>query len=134
MDKVAPPKVAPPEIEKVAVKYVLCRRINHLNEVVQAGPKAASASGLVDFHTFLKDHGLHHLELAQILKISYSEMEKLNEHGGWIELPAKENLLQLLRNTCARSRRELCQFLIIQEGGAGSANFPHSQDFTPHQK
>ena len=128
-------KVVPQEVKEVSgEKYVLCRRVDHHNEVVKAGPKAPSTIGITDFHTIIKDHGLHWLELAQLLKINYIDIQKLNECGGWIEPQAKENLLKLLQITCARARRDICQFLVIQEGVAGNFNFPHSQDSIPHKK
>lgn len=122
MDKQAVPVIST-EVP-ISAKYILCRRIDGVNEVVLAGPKAPSAIGIVDFESFAKDHDLHPLVLAQFLKVSYEDIEKLVKHGGWIEPHAKENLLLLINKTCARSRKEICQFLMLQDGNAGARNVP----------
>ncbi|MDO8669798.1 MAG: hypothetical protein Q7K65_05960 [Candidatus Buchananbacteria bacterium] len=109
----------------VEIKYILFRReIDGFNEVIKAGPKAPSATGLVDFKTFIKEHGLHHLELAQLLKVSLHDIQLLLDHDSWIEQHAKDNLLLLIRTTCSRGRHELCKFLMAQEGNVGSKNIP----------
>ena len=92
-------------------KYILCRRESDgFNEVIKAGPKTPSVIGLADFKTFIEEHGFHPLELAQLLKISYEDIQSLVNHGVWIEPYTKSNLLYLIKNTCSRSRREICHF------------------------
>lgn len=106
-------------------KYILCRREGDgFNEVIKAGPKAPSAIGLVDFKTFIEEHSFHPLELAQLLKISHRDMQLIADHGGWIEPHMKANLLQLSKITCSRGRRDMCKFLMVQDGKAGSRNVP----------
>jgi len=108
------------------VKYILCRRdIDGFNHIVKAGPKALSTIGIVDFKTFILEHNLHPMELAQFLKINHEDIQCLVDQGGWIEPHAKANLLQLTKTTCSRSRREICHFLMTQGGNAGSQNIPH---------
>ena len=120
-------------LDKPVKKYVLCRRVidNH-NEVVEAGPKAPSAIGIVDFHTFIRDNCLHPLELAQFLKINHDEIQKLVENGGWIELHAQENLRMLMSLAPVERRRALCGFLMRQEGSAGAFNNP--KQITPPKR
>jgi len=106
-------------------KYVLCRRqIDQHNEVIKAGSKAPSAIGIVDFHTFIRDHCLHPVELAQFLKISYEDIKDLVEHGGWIDRYTQENLINLISLASIEIRRKICGFLMNQEGNAGILNHP----------
>ncbi|MEK7072259.1 MAG: hypothetical protein AAB969_01675 [Patescibacteria group bacterium] len=113
----------------VVEKYILCRReVDGSNEVVKAGPKAPSAIGLVDFKIFIEEHGLHPLEVAQLLKVRYQDIQLLVDNVSWIEPHAKDNLLHLLKILCARGRRDICQFLTNQDGNAGTKNIPHKED------
>lgn len=113
----------------VEEKYILCRRaVDGFNEVVKAGPKAPSAIGLVDFKIFIEEHGLHPLEVAQLLKVRYEDIQLLVNHISWIEPHAKANLLCLLKIICARGRRDVYQFLANQDGNAGAKNIPHKED------
>ena len=114
-------------------KYILCRReIDGVNEVIKAGPNARTAVGLVDFKVFIKRYGFHPLELAQFLKINYWEIKLLMDYGGWIDIHAQNNLIQLTDLTCPRGRRDICRFLMNQDGSAGSHNFPQKESKIDH--
>lgn len=109
--------------EQFAVKYILIRRdIDGHNEVNQAGPKAPSTVGIVDFHQFMSDHKIDPRELCQFLKISWKDIQRLVKHGGWIEPCAKENILNLLRACCPITRNNMWRFLAAQDGNAGGKN------------
>ena len=121
-------------LTKPQTKYVLCRRpIDQHNEVIEAGPKAPSAIGIVDFRTFIEKHGLHPLELAQFLKINHEDIRNLVEHGGWIDLHTQKNLLRLISLVPTEARINICRFLMNQEGNAGPLNHPH-QSPAPEKK
>ncbi len=110
------------EISHEQKHYILYRRESDgYNEVLEAGPKAPSSIGIVNFRKFIEEHQIHPFELAQFLKIPFQDIEKLVNHQSWIESHARENLLEL-DNIPVAVRQKLCKFLMHQDGHAGMKN------------
>lgn len=106
-------------------RYILYRRLaDGFNEVIEAGPKAPSIIGLVNFRAFIEKHGIDPREVIQFLKIPYSDMDKLLNHDSWIETNAQENL-KVLAKAPVQVRQYICRFLMDQDGKAGSRNVYH---------
>ncbi|OGY43580.1 MAG: hypothetical protein A3B89_04905 [Candidatus Buchananbacteria bacterium RIFCSPHIGHO2_02_FULL_40_13] len=104
-------------------RYILSRRVaDGFNEVIKA--KSAPLPESVDFNAFIASHSLDPLEVAQFLKVSHADVHNLIKFGGWIEPAARSNLLKLLSETCNRSRKEFCRFLMAQAGNVGTKNIP----------
>ena len=85
----------PTEIKPIEKKYALVRDACGENKIERV-KKPPSAIGRVDFHQFLAKHKIHPMELAQFLKITHTDIEKIFQHGGWMDSEVQDELLFLV--------------------------------------
>ncbi len=105
--------------------FLLQRRLNGHNEVVQVAEGVAHQPGVMNFLEFLAKVGLKSetgmQELAQVLKVPIRDLRSLVPNGT-IEGPAQDNIRDYASD--CRINGASLKFLLKQSGDAGIKNSP----------